>query len=191
MATENGGCGHELRPGARFCTVCGRPARERLAAAFADEEPAPGQDVPLPLPGPGWPEQVERTSLVTTTDAPLRGSFDDTGPRPQSAWPVASLATRDAGPPGPPGQVGIGSAGRWYWSRSCSLPAGEPGQRCICIRRITPGPSLALIRRLGLPPRSHRPVGPLPRRQRDHRSSRRRRVSGLCWRRVSRTEARW
>src|SRR5580692_2086484 len=69
-------CGHELRPGAQFCTVCGRRAADdtRRAAPVAEEQaPAPGEVTPLyggatPRQGRGhrsrWPVVAGAVALL-------------------------------------------------------------------------------------------------------------------------------
>jgi Double zinc ribbon len=67
------GCGHELRPGTQFCTVCGTPAVDdgrRTAVGAEEQTPAPGQEVTAIRPVPAQPEPVTPTSPATITDRP-------------------------------------------------------------------------------------------------------------------------
>ena len=97
------GCGHELRPGAQFCTVCGSQAADdgRRTALVAEEQvPAPGPEVTAIRPVPTRPEPVTLTSPATITDRPSERSSDGgVGPGPQWGWPDPSPAPDGAMPP--------------------------------------------------------------------------------------------
>jgi hypothetical protein len=73
------GCGHNLRPAARFCTVCGRPAADdaqRTGLVAQRQAPAPGPETPAIRPVPARAEPVTPTSPATLTDTPSERSSD-------------------------------------------------------------------------------------------------------------------
>lgn len=125
------GCGHEMRPGALFCTMCGRPAAD---SGRPDAVPG-GQPVPPPDPGvtavipvPAPPDPVGPVSPATTTAwLPGRPSRDPgrsselgwTEPRPASGGDL------DASPPwGQP--YPLPAAGQPYGSPAAGQPYGSP-----------------------------------------------------------------
>ena len=95
------GCGHELRPGAQFCTVCGsRAGDDGRGTALVAEAPAPGPEVTAIRPAPAQPEPVNPNSPATVTNWPQeRPSDDGVGSGPQRGWPDPSPAPRGAMPP--------------------------------------------------------------------------------------------
>ncbi len=104
------GCGHELRPGVQFCTVCGRSVAD-------DSSVVPDLQTPVTLGSP------------TTTDGPGLRPFDDPVASPQRAQPdvyaptVTSRANQ-APPPQPgPDQAPPPQPG------SYRAPPAEPGSR--------------------------------------------------------------
>ena len=73
------GCGHELRPGGQFCTVCGSQAADdgRRTALVAEEQvPAPGPEATAIRPVPARAEPVTPTSPATVTGRPSERSSD-------------------------------------------------------------------------------------------------------------------
>lgn len=96
------GCGHELRPGAQFCTVCGRPAADdtrRTGRAAGEQVPAPGPGATVIHPAPARPEPVNATSPATMTDGPPeRPSGGGAGSGPQRGWPGPPTATGEVIP---------------------------------------------------------------------------------------------
>lgn len=95
------GCGHELRPEAQFCTVCGsRAADNGRGTAPVAEVPAPGPEVAAIRPAPAQPEPVSPSSQATMTNWPQeRPSDDGVGSGPQPGSPDPSPALRGAMPP--------------------------------------------------------------------------------------------
>jgi hypothetical protein len=97
------GCGHELRPGTQFCTVCGSRAANdgRRAALVAGEQvPARGPEATATRPVPAQPEPVNSTSPATVTSWPQErpsGVGVDSGP--QRGWPDPSPAPSSTTPP--------------------------------------------------------------------------------------------
>jgi hypothetical protein len=86
------GCGHEVRSGAQFCTVCGSPAAAddgRRAALVAREQvPAPGLEVTATRPVPARAEPGTLTSPAAMTDRPSERSSDGgAGSGPPGVWP--------------------------------------------------------------------------------------------------------
>lgn len=73
-----GGCGHDVRPGARFCTVCGRAATETRRPAMAGGRSATGDEMTDP-PTPWQPRNAVSSSPQL---------------RPRHARPVAEPALR-------------------------------------------------------------------------------------------------
>jgi hypothetical protein len=94
------GCGHELRLGAQFCIVCGRPAAggTRRTGLIAEERvPTPGPEATAIRPVPARPEPVTPTSPATMTGGPSKRSpGGGAGSGPQWGW---------AGPSPAPGEV--------------------------------------------------------------------------------------
>ena len=90
------GCGHELKPGAQFCTVCGSRAADdgRRTALVAEEQvPAPGPEVAAVRPVPARPEPVTLTSPAIVAKRPSERSSDGgASPGPQRGWPDPSPA---------------------------------------------------------------------------------------------------
>jgi hypothetical protein len=97
------GCGHELKPGAQFCTVCGSRAADdgRRTALVAEEQvPAPGPEATVIRPVPAQPEPVNPTSPATVTSWPQeRPSGVVIGSGPQRGWPDPSPAPGGTAPP--------------------------------------------------------------------------------------------
>ena len=96
------GCGHDLRPGARFCTVCGRPAADdaqRTGLVAQQQAPARGPETTAIRPVPAPPEPVNLHSPATLTDRPSeRSSGGGVGSGPQWGWPDPSPAPGGAMP---------------------------------------------------------------------------------------------
>jgi hypothetical protein len=73
------GCGHDLRPGARFCAVCGRPAADDAQGTglvAQQQAPAPGPETTAIRPVPARAEPVTPTAPATLTDRPSEKSSD-------------------------------------------------------------------------------------------------------------------
>jgi hypothetical protein len=97
------GCGHELRPGAQFCTVCGSRAADdgrRTALVAGEQVPAPGPEATAIRPVPARAEPVTLTSPATMTDRPWEKSSDGGVGYggPPGGWPDASPAPGGAMP---------------------------------------------------------------------------------------------
>lgn len=88
-------CGHEMRQGGQFCTVCGRAALDgNQGGAAASAEPAPADDMtmnpPAPLsPGAARPDSAASRSSDTTTDGLGKGSRADAHFRPARSVPAS------------------------------------------------------------------------------------------------------
>lgn len=83
------GCGHDVRPGAQFCTVCGRPAADR---GRPDAEPG-SPPVPVLDPGPATiisepapPGPVGLVPSATTTAWMPAQPSSDPGPGGEPGW---------------------------------------------------------------------------------------------------------
>lgn len=94
------GCGHELKAGARFCTVCGsRAADDSRRAALVAQEQVPA-DATVTRPVPARAEPVTLTSRITMTDGPYGRSSDGAaGSGPPAGRPDPSPALPGAMPP--------------------------------------------------------------------------------------------
>jgi hypothetical protein len=106
------GCGHELKPGAQFCTVCGSRAADdgrRTALVAEAQVPAPGPEATAISPVPAQPEPVNPTSPATVTSWPQeRPSGLGVGSGPQRGWPGPS-----PGPGGTTPRQGRRHRSRW------------------------------------------------------------------------------
>jgi hypothetical protein len=102
------GCGHEQRPGARFCAVCGQPVMEAAGPAGLLADPGSGATQLLPPP----------SEPISPTPA---------GPAPWAPGPAGSVAGR---PDEPPGFASRDAAVAWPGEPTArfrpSLPAGQP-----------------------------------------------------------------
>jgi hypothetical protein len=81
------GCGHEVDDGARFCTVCGRPAvGER--DGFAVEQPvlAPGSEITTVLPVFAPPEPVSVPAPALAAGRAAERSLAGVAPGSQLSW---------------------------------------------------------------------------------------------------------
>jgi hypothetical protein len=113
-------CGHEVRPGAQFCTVCGRPAADdtRPTGLAAEEQmPAPGHEATAILQVPARPELVNLTSPATMTDGTPERSSGSVGSSPRRGWPAPSPAPGEM-MPRPGGTTpcqGRRHRSRWPW----------------------------------------------------------------------------
>ena len=94
-------CGHELRPGGRFCPACGRPAaQEDHRAALPDEKPvpAPASEITAPQSIAAGLEPIGPPPPGTAAAQSAAGWPDDAGfvPPPAAHYPPVA----DDGSPG-------------------------------------------------------------------------------------------
>ncbi len=114
-------CGHELRPGAQFCTVCGRPAADatRRTGLVAEEQvPAPSPEATVIRPVPARPERVTLASPATVMDGPSENSSGGgAAAGPQWGWPDPSPAPGEVMPRhgGTTPPQGRRHRSRWPW----------------------------------------------------------------------------
>jgi hypothetical protein len=104
------GCGHELKPGVQFCTVCGSRAANdgRRTALVAEEQvPAHGAEATAIRPVPAQPEPVNPTSPATVTSWPQERP-SGVGSGPLGGWPDPS-----PGPGGTTPRQGRRHRSRW------------------------------------------------------------------------------
>jgi hypothetical protein len=115
------GCRHEVDDGARFCTVCGRPAAGERDG-FAAEQPvsASGSEITTVLPVFAPPEPVGVPASALATDRAAERSLAGVAPGSQLSWadrpPVA--ASVGSGPPWDEGSLSpasgvVGSGPPW------------------------------------------------------------------------------
>jgi hypothetical protein len=87
-------CGHELRPGAQFCTVCGRRAADdtrRTGLAAQEQVPAAAPEAAAIRLVPARPELDGLTSPATMTAGPSeRPSGGGASSGPRRGWPDPS-----------------------------------------------------------------------------------------------------
>jgi hypothetical protein len=114
-------CGHELRPGAQFCTVCGRRAGDdawSTGLAAQEQVPAPAPEAAAIRLTPARPELDGLTSPATITDGPPeRSSAGGVGSGPQWRWPDPLPAPGEVTPQqgGTTPRQGRRPRSRWPW----------------------------------------------------------------------------
>ena len=95
-------CGHELRRGAQFCSVCGRPAADdtrRTGLVDQEQVPAAAPEAAAIRLVPARPELDGLTSPATMTAGPSeRPSGGGAGSGPRRGWPDPSPAPGGAMP---------------------------------------------------------------------------------------------
>src|SRR5271157_2712273 len=122
-------CGHELRPGLRFCTVCGRPVAD-------DGNPVsdPQRVAPPAMTAGGPPARAQSDPYAPTGDSPAY-QVPGTEPGPYQAPPV---------PPGPYEGFPAGSSyqpppaapGRWQASHVAPGPGRRRSRRPLLLAVI-------------------------------------------------------
>jgi hypothetical protein len=107
------GCGHELDDGARFCTVCGRPATGERDGSAAQPVSASGSEITTVLPVFAPPEPVGVPALALAPDRTAERSLAGVALGSQLSW-----ADR------PPAPGGLDSSPPWG---RADLPAAGGG----------------------------------------------------------------
>ena len=156
------GCGHEPRPGARFCAVCGRPVPEAAGSAGPPADPSSGTT--WLMPPPLEPTSTARASTAPASTAPASTAPASTapastGPAGPASWaprPADAVAGRLDDPPpawesrtapGGPGQPGPGQPGarrsRWPVAAAVVLVAAGAIVATLVLRQALHGQTAA------------------------------------------------